>query len=41
MGQYTASKGGIIRMSETLAIEWAPFGIMAGRAEIKSVKGIA
>lgn len=24
---YTASKGGIIGMSETLAIEWAPFGI--------------
>lgn len=24
---YTASKGGVIGMSETLAIEWAPFGI--------------
>lgn len=24
---YTASKGGIIGMSETLAVEWAPFGI--------------
>src|SRR3989344_1400633 len=24
---YTASKGGIIGMSETLAIEWAPLGI--------------
>ncbi|MBI2644135.1 MAG: SDR family oxidoreductase [Candidatus Wildermuthbacteria bacterium] len=24
---YTASKGGIIGMTETLAIEWAPFGI--------------
>ena len=24
---YTASKGGIIAMSETLAIEWAPLGI--------------
>lgn len=24
---YTASKGGIIGMSETLAVEWAPLGI--------------
>ena len=24
---YTASKGGILGMTETLAIEWAPFGI--------------
>ncbi len=24
---YTASKGGVIGMSETLAVEWAPFGI--------------
>src|SRR3989338_5438739 len=24
---YTASKGGIIGMSETMAIEWAPLGI--------------
>lgn len=24
---YTASKGGIIGMTETLAVEWAPFGI--------------
>lgn len=24
---YTASKGGIIGMSETLAVEWAPFGV--------------
>jgi len=24
---YTASKGGVIGMTETLAVEWAPFGI--------------
>ncbi|MEK7179144.1 MAG: SDR family oxidoreductase, partial [Patescibacteria group bacterium] len=25
---YTASKGGVIGMTETLAIEWAPLGIL-------------
>lgn len=25
---YTASKGGIIGMTETLAVEWAPYGIL-------------